>query len=521
MKSVTKNLLVIIVVFAVGLLLLAAALVIWPLPQMPQVGVTGEFLIHNVAVVDVNAGMLRNNQDVLVRDGQIDSISSTEPARMQHSLVEIDGTGQYLMPGLWDMHTHSTKLSSQYQHPLFIANGITGIRDLWGCMSEPDSFFACIEDRRGWNNALTNNSGLSPRYVGQSSFQINGGNEVPDSFPEFFKARNAEEAHQLVDYYVKAGADILKTYTELSPEAYQAIAKEAGIRGLSLAGHRPFRVSLEDMIYAGQDSVEHARLFLLECYADAAEFRAQSDPYSAYTPALRKRLVDEHDPDRCNTLIKTMADSNTWWTPTLQTLRIGALAGNPAYRADPRLKYIPYLFQKLMWTPDADRQAVESTDDSGRNVGADMYVLALQHVGQAHGAGVKILTGTDAFDSYVFPGFSTHDELVELVAAGLSPADALRTATIDAAIFSGVQDEFGSIETGKAADMLLLNANPLLDIRNTQRIEGLFFNGQFFERSALDHLLEFAEQQASSIHHNVDILWAAVSSPLLRVQFAD
>jgi len=216
-----------------------------------------------------------------------------------------------------------------------------------------------------------------------------------------------------------------------------------------------------------------------------------------------------------------MANSNTWWTPTLQTLEMGARAGDPSYRDDPRLKYIPSLFEKLMWTPDADRKVANGTDESGRNVYAAMYELALRNVGQAHRAGVSILTGTDTFDTYLFPGFSTHDELVRLVTAGLSPLDALRTATIDAAIFSGAQDNFGSIAVGKTADMILLDANPLRDIRNTQQMQGLFFNGQFFDRSSLDHLLKFAEQRASSIRNNIHILWDAVNSPLLRVQFAD
>jgi imidazolonepropionase-like amidohydrolase len=174
-----------------------------------------------------------------------------------------------------------------------------------------------------------------------------------------------------------------------------------------------------------------------------------------------------------------------------------------------------------MWEPDADRMASSGTDASGRNIRKEMYHLARQHVGQAHASGAKILSGTDVFDTYVFPGFSIHDELVELVAAGLAPAAALRTATIDAAVFSGVEASYGSIAVGKTSDMLLLNANPLLDISNTRQIDGLFFNGFYFDRKSLDRLLDFAEQQAGSARANLHILWDAVRSPLLRLQFAD
>ncbi len=515
-----KRLLAIGTVTIAPVLLLAALLVI-PLPEAPREGVSGNFLIRRVAIVDVEAGVLREEQDLLILDGRIAAVGTTGSIEMLESRVVIDGTGKFLMPGLWDMHTHSTKLSSQYQHPLFVANGITGVRDLWGCMSEPDSFFACIEDREQWNSALADHRLLAPRYIGQSSFQINGGDEVPAGFPEFFKARDAEEARQLVSYYAQAGADILKVYSEISPDAYVALADEAHKRGLFLDGHRPRRISFEELLAARQRSVEHARVFLQECYRGADDLRALADPSSAFTPDLLRRLIDEHDEERCRVLINQFAGSSTWWTPTLQTMRLGALAGNADYRADPRLRYVPYVLRKLMWEPDANSMAAEGTDAPGRNLHAEMYQLALQHVGQAHAAGGKLLAGTDAFDSYVFPGFSLHDELVALVAAGLSPAAALRTATIDAARFSGVEDDFGSIALGKTADVILLNADPLRDIRNTQQIAGLFFNGQYFDRSSLDDLLAFVEQRAGSVHSNLHLLWAAVRSPLQRVQFAD
>ena len=238
-------------------------------------------------------------------------------------------------------------------------------------------------------------------------------------------------------------------------------------------------MSLEAALASGQYSIEHARLFLLECFAGAAAFRTLPDPLAAYTLQLRARLVDEHDEERCQMLMTAMANSNTWWTPTLTTLEMGARAGDLSYRNDPRLKYVPYLFEKLMWIPDANGKLADGADETGQNVYGAMYDLALKNVGQAHAAGVRLLTGTDTFDTYVFPGFSTHDELANLVEAGLAPSAALKTATIDAAIFSGVQEDFGSIEIGKVADMILLNADPLSDIRNTRQVQGVFFNGQF------------------------------------------
>jgi imidazolonepropionase-like amidohydrolase len=504
-----------------GLLLVTASLLMWPLPQTPRVGTAGDFLVRNVGVVDVEHGAIRHRQDVVLRDGRITAVVPTGSLRTGGSLTTIDGTGKYLMPGLWDMHTHAVKISPQYTHPLFVANGVTGVRDMSGCMSEPDTFFACIRDREAWNRALERGESLSPRYVLQSSFMINGGNEVPEGYPAFFKARNALEARQLAEFYRQAGADFLKTYSELTPDAYQSLAAEARRQGLGLAGHRPLRVALEDMLAAGQRSVEHPRMFYEECFAGAADFRALPDPPAAYDTALRWRMIDEHDSVRCAAIMDAMARSETWWTPTLQVLQLSALAGDEAFRTDSRLKYVPWLFTRLIWTPDADRVTIQPTDAAGRQQYTTLYRMARGHVGQAHAAGVKILAGTDAGDSYVFPGFGIHDELVEFVRAGLTPADAIRSATINAAAFAGMEEEYGSIETGKAGDLLLLDANPLEDVRHTQRIVGLFLGGKHLDRAALDDLLAFAEQQAGSVRANLHLLWGGLNSPLLRVQAAD
>lgn len=200
---------------------------------------------------------------------------------------------------------------------------------------------------------------------------------------------------------------------------------------------------------------------------------------------------------------------------------MSALAGNLEFREDPRRRYIPFILRAGLWDPDADSSAQNAVDESGRNMQAELYQLALDNVRQAHAAGVRIVAGTDAGDTYVFPGFAIHDELAELVRAGLAPMDALRSATIDAALFSGKAPDYGSIEAGKVADMILLDANPLTDIRNTEKIAGLFFNGQYLDRGALDELLAFAEQQAGSVRTNLQLLWGALKSPVVQAQFAD
>ena len=281
------------------------------------------------------------------------------------------------------------------------------------------------------------------------------------------------------------------------------------------------RVSLPEAIAAKQQTIEHPRLFLMECYKGQQQFRALPDPLSAYTTEYKAKLVDRHDAEHCKKMFQEMANSSTFWTPTMQVLQLGAKANDRSFREDPRLRYIPAIIDFGIWQGDADQSAKRSTTPQGRNVDTELYALAMQNLVQAHDAGVKILVGTDTGDSYVFPGFSVHDEMAEYVKAGISPQDVLRMATIDAAKFSRADGKFGSIQVGKAADMMLLSANPYDDIQNTQKIDGVFFNGQFFDRMALDKLLDFAEQQAGSFRLNIRILWDVLSSPLMRVQLAD
>ena len=516
-----KQLFAILAGLTIALAVVLVALLNWPLPEMPRPGVSGDFLVRNVAIVDVVNDRIVPGRDVVVRNGRIDSIGASLPEIGNRDLFVVDGTGKFLIPGLWDMHVHSLKMSPQYTHPLSIANGITGVREMWGCPSLPDSFVACGDDINRWRAGLQDHSRLAPRYIMRSSFAINGEEGVPSGAPAFFKTRNADEARALVAHHGADGVDLLKTYNNVSVAAYGALAAEASKRGLLVAGHLPVRVPLRTVLAAGQHSIEHPRIFLFECYRGAAEFRALPNPEAAYTTDLRARLIDEHDPVRCAELMAAMAASETWWTPTLQVLRMSALAGNREFREDPRRRYIPFILWAGLWQPDADRAVAQARHASGRDVNAELYRLAMDNLRQAHEAGVRIVAGTDAGDTYVFPGFAIHDELAELVRAGLAPTDALRSATIDAARFSGKAREYGSIEAGKVADMILLDANPLTDIRSTNKIAGLFFNGQYLSRAALDELLAFAEDQAGSLRTNLQLLWGALRSPVVWAQAAD
>jgi imidazolonepropionase-like amidohydrolase len=433
----------------------------------------------------------------------------------------LDARGQFLIPGLWDMHTHSIKLSPQFHHALYVAYGVTGVRDMSGCLIEDDAYWACPHDRKRWSDQVARGERVSPRYPLQSSYQTNGGNEVPDGMPTFFRLTEAADGKQMASFYRTQGVDFIKPYTELTPQQFQWLADGAAEQGLYLAGHKPMSVSLEAALMAGQRSIEHGRLFLLECFRDIDSFRGLPDPIATYDATLRRRLLEETDEAACAAHMRAMAQADAWWVPTLTTLRMPITATQADARADPRLDDVPWLRRVLLWNPDARRAAAEPPAAGGRSTHALLFDRASRHVAQAHQAGVRLMAGTDTPDTFVFPGSSLHDELQMLVDAGLSPAEALRTATVAAAEFAGARARHGTVGAGQAADLVLLEGNPLEDIANTRRITGVFLAGYRHDAQALQELRDFARTQATSIQANLNLLWDLLASPLMRRQLAD
>ncbi len=505
---------VVATVLAASLVVLAG--VLWPLDTPIAQRAPDRLLIAGANLVDVRAGIVRPGQDILIEDGTIAAVGANLP---RDSVIVLDAPGRYAIPGLFDMHVHSFKLSPLLTHPLFVAAGVTAVRDMGGCIGIDDAWVACADEKGAWNEAVRESRLVGPRFDQVTSLAINGGSEIPNGIDPELGAASPAGARKRVEHDLARGVDFLKPYTRISRDSYLALAEAARANGLYLAGHQPLAVSGLEAVAAGQRSIEHAFLFIWECYPGMAELRGTDNPRSVYTNEHRVSMISGHDEALCRTLHEAMVEAGTAFVPTHTTRKLDAFALDEAYRNDPRLKYIPRPLRSL-WLGDADGMAQRAGDD-GQASYRDFYEFGLAQTGAAHAAGVQVLAGTDAPDSFAFPGTGLHDELEHLVEAGLSPLDALRAATIEPARFLGLDGKAGVIEAGARADIVLLSGNPLADIGAVRSTDTVVLAGAVYDREDLDRLLADVEEAAGHWSMWPKFAWQIANSPIMRKQFAD
>lgn len=471
-----------------------AILLVLPAPASPQVPEkTDALLIQNASVVDLEGDSIKR-QSILIENGTILQVSHPDSMQSAAHAEVIDASGQYVIPGLWDMHAHLIPhFSPQLTLPLFLAGGVTNIRDLGG---------GPYDEKKKMDEAVRANTLVGPRI------QAIGASTV-------YYMDTLSQVNSVIEGFEGQGPDFIKVYNAVLPEYFFPLMEEAQKKGIPVLGHKPRAINAIDISRAGFRSIEHARLFLFECYPGAEELRqAYYDRYTGKevpggaldrTENLRK-MIDDHDEAMFSALVDTMIAYDTWFCPTHITRKMDAFADNEEYRNDPRLRYMHFL-QRWGWNSDADGMVEGDPSPEGRKTYMDFYLKGLELTGKAHQSGLKILAGTDANDTYCFPGFSLHDELEELVRAGLSPAEALKTATIYPAEYFGLTDEYGSIEVGKTADLILLEDNPLDDITNTQKIKRVIFSGTDYSREDLDRILKSVDKAAGSWNIGAKFVW--------------
>jgi imidazolonepropionase-like amidohydrolase len=404
----------------------------------------------HISVIDGTGARTRSDQTVVITGDRITAMGSTETLKLPAGVVRVDATGKFLMPGLWDMHVHIGS-GSRFYLPLFIANGVTGVRIMSG-----------LPTHHQWRGEIDSGASVGPRMVIGSAV-LDG----PKSFfTEHVKAGSEAEAREAVQRAKDEGAEFIKVHDLVPRDAYFAILAEARKQGLPVAGHIPTAITPEEAATAGQTTVEHLTQLDSGSLADAGSRQA----------ALF-RLFKKH---------------GTWQCPTLVMTRNYAWLDDPNVTSDSRLKYVrPTVGAgwKRFYDP-----SLPSREWTGRKQvfrTKQRVVAAMQRVG------IGILAGTDLGNPYCFPGSSLADELALLVEAGLKPMEALQAATRNPARLLGREGDLGTVRTGKRADLLLLDGDPLRDIRNLRRIYAVVAAGRFYDRARLDRMLAEAEAAAA------------------------
>lgn len=422
-------------------------------------------LITNVNVVDVNTGKILKNKTVAIDNNRITAIYDKEILGSDSTIV-IDGMGKYLIPGLWDMHSHY-KWNRIDTEPLLIANGITGVREMWGDMPE----YIKIPKNTPQEGVV------SPDIYFAADF-IDGN---PPAFPGSLIVTNNNEAVAAVKNQLEKKVDFLKIYSNLTENAFVEIANEAKKNNIPFAGHIPNGVSIYKAIEAGMASSEHLYGFLEGCIPNSNEKPAQSE----------EELVSRFSEPVFDSLCSILAKSKMWLCPTLVVGMVNCHFNDSIFKNDSRKKYLPGYVTDL-WNQRLGSYPKGQLDSFVKSATV-RHLLELSLIGKMNKKGVKFIAGTDFPNPYLFPGFSLHDELSLMVKGGMPALDALRSATINPAIFMNKTNDFGSVEVGKIASLVLLNKNPLESIENTKAIEAVIVRGKVYSRKALDLMLEQAK----------------------------
>lgn len=460
------------------------------LVSQPNPSASQTLVLTHVTVIDATGAAPRPDMNVVVSSGRISEIGRAANLHVPQNAQVIDGSGKFLIPGLWDMHVHWA--DAEYL-PLFLANGITGMRIMWG---EPR--------HHEWRRAGDAGQLLVPHMLIASTI-IDG----PKPFwPSSVRVSSEAEARQAVIQAKQQGADFVKVYTFLPRAEYLAIVDEAQKQSIPFAGHLPKSVSAEEASRAGQKSFEHLTGMLAACSSHSDEFftAGQADLaddlagkptfWGNHFKSMRQSEIDSYSPEKASALFAVFKKNGTWQCPTLTLLRSIAYVDDPSFTNDSRVKYMPQ-WARRQWVPAHAMYLYGPRSPEDFAFAKKEFQKQLELVGAMQKAGVGILAGTDTSNPFCMPGFSLHDELKLLVNAGLTPMQALQAATLNAARFLGREKDLGTIEKGKIADLVLLDANPLDDIANTTKIASVIYGGQLFPRAALDQMLSQVEALAS------------------------
>ncbi len=447
---------------------------------------TGDILIEDVNLIDIETGNIVTNQDVVINANKITNILDHGRNTIQSKTV-IDGSNKYLIPGLWDMHVHIMREEwYKSQLPLLRANGITGFREMWG-----DLKIANYVRSQQQKDNLPYFRFIASGHILDGKIPYWGG-----SIP----VATANEAVRIVDSLIRDKADFVKIYNFLEPEVFYAIAKKCKENNFPFAGHVPHTVRITDASEAGMASMEHLYGFLGEaCTNSDSAFYLMQQSVKAFengNKEERKKILsifyslvlNHFSEDKLKDIAQVLKKNNTYIVPTLVTLRGGYFTNDTSFTNDPRLKYMSK--ETLAYWKEATENDIKKNSELEWENKRKRWQVEQLIMNILIKEKVNIMAGTDSDNPYAFPGFSLHDELALYVEFGMTPLEALRTATIIPIKYLKMTDSLGTIKSGKLADIILLDANPLENIKNTTKINTVIANGKVYSKNYIDSVME-------------------------------
>lgn len=444
-------------------------------------------LLQNARVVDVEQGTVQS-RDVLLEGGRISALLPPGGTSVEGRRVDL--AGRYLIPGLWDMHVHfegpDLVEDNALLLPVYLAYGITAVRDASGSLART------VLD---WRGEIARGERLGPRIF-TSGQKFEGIDSLWQGDREI---GNRQQMLAGMDEQQALGVDFIKvTENTLAPELFLETVAEAHRRGLLVSTHVPLSLGIFELADAGLSSIEHASYLLRLGHPDEESIARQVRAGRLGAEQASAAYTDQFDQDTANAAYTRLAAAGVAVTPTLIGGRQLAWLEETDHSADTFLRYLTDDFTaNYQWR--IERMAGETADE--RRARKARYTRTAAQVPQLQAAGVTLLAGSDsaALNTYVYPAQALHDELALFTAGGLSPLHALQAATINGARFLRLADDYGSIAPGKRADLVVLAENPLEDIRATRTVQGLVYGGRFYDRAALDALLETAAARKQAL----------------------
>lgn len=453
---------------------------------------SADLLIRHATVIDVASGKTRPGLAVAVKGNDIIAVGDDAAlARRYAASQSIDASGKYVMPGLWDMHVHfgGQDLIGENRAllPLYVAYGITTVRD-------------CAEDISDsviqWRGEVAAGSLLGPTIY-TSGPKLEGYKPL---WKGTIEVGTPAEVDAALDRLQAMKVDFVKiTDNTLKPDIFEYAVKAARKRGLKTSAHTPFAITIEQAARDGLGSVEHLDYLIKAGSPQEAAIGADYAAGKLTYGQASDRFVETFDADYAKSEYARLKRLGVYVTPTLNMSRILAYLDREDHRSDPALALIgPGLRNTYEWRVERAAKSTPAQVEARHRE----YELSVKVLPMLRDAGIPILAGTDAgyLNSFNYPGQGLHDELQRYVEAGLTPREALASATLTGPEFLGHSDRYGAIAQGKAADLLILDANPLEDIHATRAIHAVVLHGKSFDRAALDQLLETAKIEASKVH---------------------